>query len=147
MRGMEPIKLKLKYAANTFEINLGATEDAYARIAAELSLAPSRLKLIRAGKVLPPRGSDELSAALRQPGTLLVLSSDPLPSMSARYITSARDGARSAWDALTWEALRFYSVFAVTWLWSMVTSGGRAVIAFVSSAVVAPPPRREERRD
>ena len=144
---MEPFTLKLKHAGSSLELSLGAGEDAYARIAAELSLAPSRVKLIRAGKVLPPRDSDELSAALRQPGTLLVLSSDPLPGAATRLATSAREGTRSAWEALTWEAVRFYSVFAVTWLWSMIASGGRAAIAFVSSAVVAPPPRREERRD
>mmetsp|Transcript_8191 Transcript_8191/g.21428 ORF Transcript_8191/g.21428 Transcript_8191/m.21428 type:complete len:144 (+) Transcript_8191:76-507(+) len=138
--------LKLKHGSTSLEIELQPGEQPYARIAAAFNLNPSRIKLIRAGKLLPPAGTPDLTDAIHQPGTLLVLSSNPLPGTATRMIASARRSLQLFWHSLTLEAVQFYLTFALTWVWSCFATGSRTAIAFVTSAVVAPAPSRRENR-
>ena len=138
--------LKVKHSGAYREVEVPSGADPYACIGRALSLPPGRIKLIRNGKVLPPAGSSELFSALQQPGTLLVLSSEPLPGRGARLAAAVRESAWTLWMQATPSNLQFAAIYAVTWLWSCLMASGRAAIAFVSSAVVAPEVR-ERRRD
>jgi len=142
--------IKARHGGQTADITLQPSDDPYVRIAEVFSLQVSRIKLIRAGKKLPSSGCADLADAIRQPGILMVLSSDALPTRSERALGSIRSNARLMWESLTLEAVQFFSRWFVTWLWSCVASASRAAVAFVSSAVVAPPPaghREHERQD
>jgi len=142
--------VKVKYGTEVFELKLDTNEDLYRRLAAMLDLQLDRIKLIRSGKVLPPSGSADLTAALSQPGIILCSGTrrgEHLPGTARRLAASARESLSQLWGALTVSGMR--SLAAMLWMWlsDVASSAGRGALSFVSSAVVAPPSRRREERE
>ena len=133
-----PVTIKVKYEGTISELNLNPADCPYDRIAKAFGLSSNRIKLIRAGKVLPVAGATDLPESIRQPGTVLVLSSESLPTARERLASSALANVRSLWTSLTLEGIQEWTKWAATWLWSCLAATARGTIAFVSSAVVAP---------
>jgi hypothetical protein len=138
--------VKCKHAGQSREVTLQPGDEPYERIASAFGLPVSRIKLIKTGKLLPAPGTTELSLLIRQPGSILVLNSDALPTRSERVLESLRSSARLVWASLTVEGLQYYTTYALTWLWSCIAAGSRGAVAFVTSAIVAPGERREHER-
>jgi hypothetical protein len=103
-----------------------------------LALPPDRIKIIRAGRKLPPVGNPALKAALVS-GTYMVSGTrkeDALPSNAHRWMTEVADTARDIYSQCTWALLSTW----LLWLWTLLTAVPRTLLAFVSSAVIAPRP-------
>jgi hypothetical protein len=145
--------VKVKHGTKVFEVSLGLNECPYQRLAAMLDLPADRMKLLRAGKALPPANSADLPAALAQPGVILCLGTrreDQLPGTAKRAAMYMRESIARMWGALTMSGMRSMAATAWVLLFGAASSVGRGALQFVRSAVVAPAPNRrrvEERED
>ena len=144
---MAPMKVSVKHAGSTFDLELSAGDCPYRRLATRLNVPFDKIKLIRAGKLLPPAGSASLLVALaEEPGTILVSATraaEHLPGPAGRSMSYLRE----LWASLTLLTLRETALAIALSVWGWLATGGRMAISFVSSAVVAPPPSRHQHNE
>ena len=137
-------EIRVKHGATTHTVDLAPGECPYKRIGALLSLPPTKMTIIRAGKKLPPAGDAALASAIL-PGALYLVSGtraeDALPSRPQRWLTDATDTVTDFYSRFTWD----FFIALLLWLWQCFVGLGRASISFVTSMVIAPDPERADR--
>lgn len=131
--------INAKYLGTLHTVELSADACPYRQLSALLAIPPTRIKLIRAGRLVPPMGDPALQAALVDGATYMVSgSSEVLPSKGAQRMARAREAARYVWEnasvAVVYGALHVL----LGWLYAV----GGIALSFFTSMVVAPPLRR-----
>ena len=143
----EPLTFTIKWRGASHTITLASrSECPYAKISSQFGLNKEKVKILRAGKTLPPAGAADLPEALVAGATYMVMGTpdgDALPTTTQRYVQDARDFVTSVRDFFvglyaqaSWT--QFWMLFF--YLCSSIVALGRASIAFVTSMVIAPQP-------
>ena len=139
--------IKVKHAGATHEIGLHPNDCPYEKIAALLNLPKDRIKIIRLGKLLPPRGDHAIQEALVAGGVYMVAGTTQdaqLPSNVRRQARLALEGLSDFFAGITWAVIYAW----VIWLWMALTSIPRVAFLFITSMVMPPtrPPSRQEQQ-
>lgn len=134
------IVIKLKHAGATHDLTLNPAHDCpYEKIAALLDLPKERIKIIRLGKLLPPKGDQALSGALIPGGVYLVSGTArdaQLPSDTRRRARQFVTDMSMLFSSITWAAIYAWLV----WFLVALMRVPKLAFQFVSSMVVPPAP-------
>ena len=145
---MQEIVIKVKHGGATHELSLHPTRDCpYDKIATLLHLPGNRLKIIRQGRLLPPKGDRALSEALTAGGVYLVSGTArdaQLPSNTRRRVRQAAAALSQLRLMITWAGVYAW----LLWLWLALASAPGVAFQFITSMVVPParPPTQRQRQ-
>ena len=132
------IVIKLKHAGATHELRLNPQRDCpYDRVAALLDLPKERIKIIRLGKLLPPKGDQALAEALIPGGVYLVSGTTrdaQLPSDTRRRVMQFVTDLSVFFSSITWAVIYAWLV----WFLVALARVPKLAFQFVSSMVVPP---------
>ncbi len=138
---MQPLSIRVKHRGAEVEVALRPDECPYTTVGAALRVPPDRLKMLRAGRQLPPSGSPKLWDEIRTAdGAVFLALGSHLDEQLPAAPGLVQRSVRAAVDVLG--ALSLQAV------WGWVAASVGVIASFFHSMVVRPElPERARRRD